>query len=353
MKSVEIEEKINQIKWCKRSGNHHMLLTTNDKTVKLWKVYQKSVKALVEAPLVKPALSSKPVLKIPKLIEEDQFIAAQPKRTYANAHAYHINSISTNSDGESFLSADDLRINLWNFNHINQSFNIVDIKPENMEELTHVITAAQFHPSDCNSFMYSSSNGSIKLIDMRMSALCEQHAKVFENQDGSDASFFSEILASVNDIKFSPNGRYILSRDYLTMKLWDMNMESQPVKVFDILGHVKPKLVELYEKECLFDKFECNFSGDGKGVMSGSYSNFFHIFDKDSSNEITLQADKSALRKRPGMKKTGPTRKPIKKNEIDPDTMEYNKKILHASWHPQENSLAIAATNNLFLFSTL
>ena len=44
------------------------------------------------------------------------------------------------------MSADDLRINLWNLEITNQSFNIVDIKPANMEDLTEVITAAEFHP---------------------------------------------------------------------------------------------------------------------------------------------------------------------------------------------------------------
>ena len=53
-----------------------------------------------------------------------------------------------NSDGETFISSDDLRINLWNLNIQDQSFNIVDIKPANMEELTEVITAAEFHPSE-------------------------------------------------------------------------------------------------------------------------------------------------------------------------------------------------------------
>lgn len=46
-----------------------------------------------------------------------------------------------------------------------------------MEELTEVITAAEFHPINCNHFMYSSSKGTIKLADMRESALCDQHAK--------------------------------------------------------------------------------------------------------------------------------------------------------------------------------
>lgn len=54
---------------------------------------------------------------------------------------------------------------------------IVDIKPVNMEELTEVITAAEFHPSHCNLFMYSSSKGTIKLADMREAALCDKYAK--------------------------------------------------------------------------------------------------------------------------------------------------------------------------------
>lgn len=52
----------------------------------------------------------------------DSITAAVPRKVYANAHAYHINSISVNSDGETYISADDLRINLWNLNISDQSF---------------------------------------------------------------------------------------------------------------------------------------------------------------------------------------------------------------------------------------
>ena len=124
-----------------------------------------------------PQLRSAGDLKLPRLTHHDTVVAAVPRKTYANAHAYHINSISVNSDGETFISSDDLRINLWNLHIQDQSFNIVDIKPANMEELTEVITAAEFHPKSCNWFMYASSKGTIKLADMRESALCDQHAK--------------------------------------------------------------------------------------------------------------------------------------------------------------------------------
>lgn len=40
-----------------------------------------------------------------------------------------------------------------------------------------MITAAEFHPHQCNVFVYSSSKGTIRLCDMRSSALCDRHSK--------------------------------------------------------------------------------------------------------------------------------------------------------------------------------
>ena len=156
-----------------------------------------------------------------------------------------------------------------------------------MEELTEVITAAEFHPLHCNLFMYSSSKSNIKMADMRDSALCDRHAKskpglgtrvcfallttyrhtVFEEEeDPTNRSFFSEIISSISDVKFSHDGRYILSRDYLSLKLWDINMESKPVKTIPIHDHLRGKLCDLYENDCIFDKFECTWGGDDKCV---------------------------------------------------------------------------------------
>ncbi|TVY23878.1 Protein phosphatase PP2A regulatory subunit B [Lachnellula hyalina] len=395
LKSLEIEEKINKIKWCKRQNASHYLLSTNDKTIKLWKVFEKSLKVVAEnnlshdltpgnsagggggvRPISNVHFGSSHDLKLPRLTHHDTVVAAVPRRTYANAHAYHINSISVNSDGETFISSDDLRINLWNLNIQDQSFNIVDIKPANMEELTEVITAAEFHPQSCNWFMYASSKGTIKLADMRESALCDQHAKQFEQEeDPSARSFFSEIISSISDVRFSHDGRYILSRDYLTVKIWDVNMERQPVKTIPIHEHLRPRLCDTYENDSIFDKFEVVFSGDAKNVMTGSYNNNFMIYpsDPDKEVEVVLQADKSAFKAKkvgvptPINSSTSPTATNGGKKgnsragspaagatgqggrmrkETDADQIDFNKKILHMSWHPFEDSIAIAATNN-------
>jgi serine/threonine-protein phosphatase 2A regulatory subunit B len=59
----------------------------------------------------------------------------------------------------------------------------VDIKPQDMAELTEVITAADFHPWHCNIMMYSTSRGAVKLGDMRQAALCDSYSQ----GEGTDA----------------------------------------------------------------------------------------------------------------------------------------------------------------------
>lgn len=82
-----------------------------------------------------------------------------------------------------------------------------------------------------------------------------------EPEDPSNRSFFSEIIASISDVKFSYNGRYMLSRDYLTVKVWDVNMESKPVETYPVHEHLRSRLCSLYENDSIFDKFECGWNG--------------------------------------------------------------------------------------------
>ncbi len=40
-------------------------------------------------------------------------------------------------------------------------------------------------------------------------------------------------------------GRYLLSRDYMTLRLWDCHMESVPVKVIHVHEQLRPRLCDL------------------------------------------------------------------------------------------------------------
>jgi len=347
LKSQEIEEKINKIKWRKMKNDSLFLLTTNDKTIKLWNVHTKKIKQVSNG-----MIGGNQGLNLPAVSTRDSIITATPRRVFSNSHAYHINSISLNSDGETYISSDDLRINLWNLGISDQSFNILDIKPANMEELTEVITSAEFHPQHCNIFMYSSSKGAIKLGDMRCAALCDKSSKVFEaEEDPGSKSFFSEIISSVSDIKFSRDGRFILSRDYLTLKLWDLNMESRPIKTIRIHDYLRSKLCDLYENDCIFDKFECNFGPNAEHVVTGGYNNLFHIYELGGKNRYTLEASKMNPKQKKKPMKTTKSNSRDDMASINPDNVDFNKKLLHVTWHPHDNIIAVGASNNMFIFN--
>lgn len=85
--------------------------------------------------------------------------------------------------------------------------------------------------------------------------------------------------------------------------------------------------------------------------MTGSYNNFFRMFDRDHKKDLTLEASRENMKPRQVLKprKVGAGGK-RKKDEISVDSLDFNKKILHTAWHPSENILAVAATNSLYLF---
>lgn len=318
LKSLEIEERIHSVRWCPRErSDAHQLLATNDKTIKLW-----------------------------KLKGTDQ-VTAKQRCTFANGHMYHINSLSVNSDGETFLSSDDLRINLWHLGVNNECFNMVDLKPTNMDDLSEVITASEFHPSHCNIFIYGSSKGCVRMGDMRAAALCDQHSKSFQvRPEVEGKSFFSEIISSVSDIKFSNDGNHILSRDFMTLKLWDVRIETRPVSVVPIHDHLRAKLCELYENDCIFDKFECAMSHDGSQVITGSYDHRVYVHSNGTGNnsgqaEMLFAAEGNHVLR--GAELNNPFPAAGRK-------VEFEKKCLHVASAPRSPLIAVGATSAVHLY---
>lgn len=85
--------------------------------------------------------------------------------------------------------------------------------------------------------------------------------------------------------------------------------------------------------------------------MTGSYNNFFRMFDRSQRRDVMLEASRENSKPMQVLKPrkvcAGGKRK---KDEISVDSLDFNKKILHTAWHPQDNIIAVATTNNLYIF---
>jgi len=246
-------------------------------------------------------------------------------------------------------------------------------------------------------------------LDLRQKAVCDSHVRLFPKVDDASANnstqnFFSEIISTITDIKFSHDGKYIAARDYMTIKYWDIANEKGPVRVVRIHDNIEPKLCDLYENDMIFDKFESAFFHDDNKIITGSYHNIVKIYDiknnttsssssgssrggpsggingsgsnsggGSSNGEYCFFADRyqvgaattggkgskrkgSIFSKIPGFhskdkdstpkKDERPPFLPPKPHEID-----FNKKVLHVAAHPKEPFVAVASGGMLYMYS--
>mmetsp|Transcript_16090 Transcript_16090/g.50433 ORF Transcript_16090/g.50433 Transcript_16090/m.50433 type:complete len:421 (-) Transcript_16090:729-1991(-) len=305
LKSLEIEEKINKIKFCAAGGPRRLLLSTNDKTIKLWKIEEARGRAVA-------------------------------KRVFGNAHAYHINSISLNSDGETFCSADDLRLNVWNLEIAARTFNVVDLKPTHMEDLTEVMTSASFHPRRCFELMLASSKGVCKIFDLRRSARCGQPVACLGAAPAE--TFFGEIVASVSDAKFIADD-VVGARDFLNVRLFDLRNPSAPTHVVAVHDHLKPRLSDLYDADRIFDKFECAGDPSNRRLYTGTYSDACLAvrLDLPPSPDDDDEAKYHLLP--PGLPPVGPA---------DKAAPDLDRRVLHLA--ADDRTLAFAANDTVHFF---
>lgn len=165
LKSIELDEKINSIEFLNNQGRTLKMLTTNDRVIKLWKFDYK-----INRKIGKASLGDNGQIVFPKSKVVDEGYESTEKLQYKFCHNYNINSMSTSPDSENFLSADDLRINLWDIENNHLAFNLVDLKPPNIEELSEVITHVEYHPVRSDMFLFSSSKGYISKCDLRVNS---------------------------------------------------------------------------------------------------------------------------------------------------------------------------------------
>jgi serine/threonine-protein phosphatase 2A regulatory subunit B len=100
----------------------------------------------------------------------NESIEGRCKSFYKGAHEYHINSLNIHPDGECFLSADDLRINIWNISNTETVYNILDIKAKSANDIEEAINYSEFNKANPNMFLYTTSKGFLNICDMREKA---------------------------------------------------------------------------------------------------------------------------------------------------------------------------------------
>ncbi len=130
LNSVQIPEKVNVIEWTNLYGrtSSPSMFVANDRVIKLWKLSLKKEKKYESC----KKMLQKGKLTMPRSKVLSESIEGSCTKVFKGAHDFHINSVNLNCDGETFISSDDLRINIWNLSTSQEVYSVLDIKPRSI-----------------------------------------------------------------------------------------------------------------------------------------------------------------------------------------------------------------------------
>jgi serine/threonine-protein phosphatase 2A regulatory subunit B len=261
------------------------------------------------------------------------------QKSFPDLHLNPIRQISPSFNEQYLLSADESQMFLWDMERPEKPYNVCDhacLKEDEGEE----ITCCEMHPKHDSIFLYGMSKGSLKVGDLRLSANVENSAVTFKAGVGKQRNILFDLISSVSSATFSGNSKYIVSRDYLTVKVWDICNSKKPLSTIILQEGLKSKLSEMLESESIYDQFQVSLSSDSSSILTGSYNNCFHLLDLEGNNcQYELTYKKSTLCRS------------IDKNSPPVTKMDLSKKVLASDFHPAKNMVAVAAQNCFFTYS--
>lgn len=91
--------------------------------------------------------------------------------------------------------------------------------------MNEVITTSIFSPINDYNAAFGTSKSVVKLLDIREKSLLSSSGVLFDDPSSrKNKNFFTEIITSISDLKFTNDGTKLLARDFLSTKIWDLKM---------------------------------------------------------------------------------------------------------------------------------
>lgn len=190
-----------------------------------------------------------------------------------------VQQLSLSADCQTFMSIEDLQIFWWDMeaSDTTKGACIVDLNPPSgdLNEVEELVTAANFHPTHGSLFLMSRSSGVLNIGDLRDPPSRSERkfaitTRILPNQNTLNSSPYDEIICSISSAAFLGND-HVVTRDYLTTKLWDLRKASVPYATTPVMKFMHPFLGQLYENDCIFDRFPLALDSTSGTVVTGMY----------------------------------------------------------------------------------
>lgn len=282
LRSTEIAESVDNIDIIPSGTKEILVLSGNQKNLKLWNVHSSFIRAESSANVVEcctdSSFSCDNVLESP--LEEKTSSARIKKifggyskriartkleKEYTPENIYNIHSACVSHTGERILMSDELTITLLDAN-LENPWMALNLKPSKNEELSKVITTARFAENSSNIFIYGTAGGMILLHDLRE---CSRGGNVLSINSPKRTDFYNEVVQPVADIQFISDN-LIAARDLQYVVTSDLRSVNNPVMEYDVYPLVRKNIADLYDSDEIFSKFKIALSGEK--LYTGSFN---------------------------------------------------------------------------------
>lgn len=132
--------------------------------------------------------------------------------------------------------------------------------------------------------------------------ICGKNPKLSSN-------IYSKWVNAISAAKFSSNPNHLFSRDYLTVKMWDIRAASssttvlhKPVYSAQVTDYMERNLPTLLDNDSLEDQFFLDVSPDGKYLATGAYNKCGHVIDLNATTNTVVNTIFGAERDSPAGK---------------------------------------------------
>lgn len=282
LRSTEIPESIDCIDIVPSGTRETLVLTANQKNLKLWNVYSSFVAAENSTPVVecctdssfscdaseeKSSEKEEVAEKMKKIFSWDSKKKARVKleKEYTPENIYNIHSVSVSYTGEKILMSDELTITLLN-SKLESPWMALNLKPSKNEELSKVITTARFLEDSASLFMYGTAGGTMHMHDLRD---CSRSGPMLSLGASQRKDFYKEVIQPIADIQFVSDN-IVASRDLEYVVTSDIRSSCNPLQEYDVYPLVRKKISELYDSDEIFSKFKMAVSGNK--IYTGSFN---------------------------------------------------------------------------------
>lgn len=82
------------------------------------------------------------------------------------------------------------------------------------------------------------------MVDLRVSPNVQSSCISFGTKS-DQSNYLLQLISRNSSVDFIKSGKYAVSRDFLTVKLWDVCNPKKPVSTFMLNDGLKPKLCEM------------------------------------------------------------------------------------------------------------